>query len=413
MIRLRHLFLALIFAASARADWAQWRGPLGDGTWLDAPKIALESPGLEPVWKAPVKSGYSGVTIADGRVYTMDKEGDGPLVKERILCFSAETGEVLWTREYEAQYGELPYAIGPRASVTIHEGRAYAMGADGDMHCLDAVTGEVLWQKDRMELGSVSRPQWGFAASPAIWKDLVIFHLDAPAEGSFVAMDRVTGEVRWRGSNDPGGYCTPFFTRYKDRDLMVVWTPEHIQGMSPDTGTVYWEVPYKITYGVSIASPVVHNGIVLVCGYWHGSRAIALGDSVEEASQIWAVEKELNGLMSQPLAKDGLVYLLEKDHGLTCFDLKTSRKLWDDGHLLTPAGRNPQATLVRLRDSDDVLVLNELGELIHARLDRDGVTEHWREQVVGKTWAHPAYSGRRIYARDDRGLVCVELPTTE
>ncbi|MBC8113684.1 MAG: hypothetical protein H7062_04860 [Candidatus Saccharimonas sp.] len=113
--------------------------------------------------------------------------------------------------------------------------------------------------------------------------------------------------------------------------------------------------------------------------------------------------------MSQPLYRDGHVYLLDKQYGLTCFELQTGRKLWDDNNQTTPRGRNPQASLVWLGDTDRAIILNEEGELILTRLNPEGPREQSRTKIIGPTWAHPAFAGTRIFARSDSELVCVSL----
>ena len=114
--------------------------------------------------------------------------------------------------------------------------------------------------------------------------------------------------------------------------------------------------------------------------------------------------------MAQPLYREGLGFLLDKRHGLTCFELASGRKLWDDQNQMTPKGRNPQASLVWVGDSNRVLALNANGELILCELSPKGYRELAREQVIGKTWAHPAYAGNKVFARSDREIVCIELP---
>lgn len=397
------LILALACPAAAN-DWPRWRGPLGDGTWAQAPALARDG-GVERLWHQPIGGGYSGVTVAGGRVYTMDRQGETPAVTERVLCFDAATGQPLWTHAYAADYADLDYASGPRASVTIADGKVWTLGASGHVYCLDAATGAVIWSVDGMGALGAKRPKWGFAASPVIWKETVIVHLGLPG-GGFVAFDKSDGTERWRGSADPAGYCTPVFTREGDRDVMIVWTPEHIQSLDPDSGKLNWEFPYKISEGVSIATPIVHEGLVFVAGYWHGSKALRLADG----SLAWEDNEHLRGLMSQPLYRGGVAWLLDKQHGLVAFDWKSGKKLWDDAHTLTPAGRDPQVNLVWLGSSDGILALNANGELIHGTLGTGGFEEIWREQLIGKTWAHPAFAGDRVYARDDRSLIGARLP---
>ncbi len=403
-------------------DWPRWRGPRGDGTW-QGPKMAPQFPAGGPVekWRIDIGGGYSGITVSDGRVYTMDRlappRHDAEI--ERIHCFDAATGKTIWTHSYAAPYGDLTYNSGPRADVTLHDGRAYTFGAVGHVHCLDARTGQVIWSKDTIKDHKATRPLWGFAASPVIHEDVVLIHAGLPG-GCIVAYDRKTGEEQWRGGTDPAGYCTPIIitagNATKTRQL-ICWTPEGILGMSlggeasADTkpGEVFWRFPYRIQYGVSIHTPIFHDNILFISSYWHGPRALRLHDDPRKVEVAWQQEKPLCGLMSQPLYRDGHAYFLDKDNGLSCFELATGKKLWDDKHQLTPRGRNPQATLVWLGDEDRAIALNARGELVLARLNPDGYHETDRAKIIGDTWAHPAYAGRFVYARDDREMVCVEL----
>ena len=144
----------------------------------------------------------------------------------------------------------------------------------------------------------------------------------------------------------------PVFVQHAGQELMLAWTPENIRGMIPKTGEVLWSIPYKIKYGVSIALPIYYENIILVCGYWHGSKAIQLGKDLKSAKLLWEDEENIRGLMAQPLQKDGLVYLLDRTNGLTCFEIKTGKRLWDDSKDLsiTAPGRIPQSTLVWARD---------------------------------------------------------------
>ncbi len=404
--------LALVASSSvaAAADWPRWRGPAGDGTW-ECPGLPLEIDDPGRVWKVEVGGGYSGVTVAGGRVYTMDRpEGEDA---ERVLCFNAEDGELLWEHRYAADYGGLDYGSGPRASVTVYGGKAYTVGAVGHVRCLDAASGHLVWGHDAERDLGARRPTWGFAAAPAVWRDTVICQLGLEG-GGYVAFDLSSGEERWRGSDDPAGYAAPTFVEQGGRDLMLAWTPEHIRGMDPGSGEVHWSIPYPIKYGVSIADPIFHEGIVLVCGYWHGSKAVRLGPAPGDAELLWEDEQGIRGLMAQPLYRDGFVYLLDRSRGLCCFELATGEVRWDDaeGHTVTPEDRNPQATLVWARDGereDRALIYNANGELLSATLTPEGFEIHSRAQITGKTWAHPAYAGDRVFARTDRELACWEL----
>lgn len=429
------VMLAAMPIASRGEDWPKWRGMRGDGSW-QGPRLPERWPegGLRVVWSQPIGSGYAGVSVADGRVYTMDLESpidrtqtvaeDQTDGRERVHCFDAKTGQPLWCHSYPVRYGKLDYGNGPRCTPTIHEGKVYTLGAVGHLLCLDAQTGQVLWQRDTVRQDGAVVPTWGFAASPVIDGKRVIVHVGARPGGCVIAYDRHTGQEIWRSLEDPAGYCTPVFINAPSGRQLIVWTPKHIHGLEAETGKPLWKVPYDVRYGVSIATPIYHEGLLFVTGYWDGSKAIRLGQQPTDAELAWTDNRHLRGLMAQPLYRDGLVYSFDKQFGLTCFDLKTGKKLWDDENQLTPAGRNPHASVIWLKGTDRILALNAVGELIQARLSERGYEELSRTKVLnGRVWSHPAFAGRFLFAHTDGAenwrnsgphhLLCVELAASD
>jgi outer membrane protein assembly factor BamB len=389
-------------------DWPQFRGPRGDGTW-NGPALPEQWPeqGLRRLWNVAIGGGYAGVSVVQGRVFTMDRQ-TVPAERERVLCFAADTGELLWEHAYPVAYEKLDYGNGPRAQPTVHEGLVYTVGALGDVRCLRADNGAVVWQKSyRNDFGG-KLPTWGYAGSPVIHGDRVLL-VPGGAGASLVALHRETGAELWRTLSDEAGYSTPLVIQAHGRDQIVHWTPSHIRCVDGETGSPLWGVPYEVTYGVSIAKPIFHEELVFVAGYWEGSKAIRLGARPDQARLAWEENRFLRGLMSQPLYRAGTVYLLDKQYGLTAFALQTGKKLWDDGNQLTPRGRNPHASLVWLGHQDRIIALNENGELILARLNPAGYQETSRTKILGFTWAHPAFAGDRVYARSDTELVAVSL----
>jgi outer membrane protein assembly factor BamB len=283
--------------------------------------------------------------------------------------------------------------------------------------CLNAESGAVIWSKDCVAEFQSKIPTWGLAASPVISEDLVIVHPGAE-NGCWMAFHRISGKEHWRASRDPAGYATPLIIDAPSGPQLIAWTPEHILGIAPRSGRILWSISYEITYGVSIATPIYRDNTVFVTAYWAGSKAIRLGQRPEDAELVWEDTKNLRGLMSQPLYRNSYVYSIDHGHGLTCFRLADGKKLWDDGHQMTPRGRNPQATLVWLGDGDRAIILNEEGDLILARLNPEGYHEQSRTNIITRKdgapiWAHPAYAGSRVYARNDSEIVCVQLPVEQ
>jgi outer membrane protein assembly factor BamB len=416
---------------TAGEDWPRWRGPRGDGTWR-GPRLAPSWPeaGLIRVWQHAIGGGYGGVAAAEGRVFVMDRQvgrvsnlstSTGGLEAlevhptksdevERILCFDAVNGKPLWTHAVNVDYADVAYGNGPRATPTVHRGRVYSLGATGHLRCLESTTGKVLWSHDLRRDFGAKVPGWGLSASPVVFRQLLIVHAGAESNGCYLAFDLDTGELRWRSLPDPAGYATPLLIDHNGTTQLACWTPTHIRGLDPHTGELLWSEPFTVNYGTSIASPLFAENMLLVSSYYEGAVALRLANS-SRAELAWKEGRDLRALMAQPLYRDGYAYLLDKRHGLTCFEFATGKKLWDDDNRLTPKGRNPQATLVWAGDEDRVLALNSEGDLVLGRVRPDGYVETARANILGSTWAHPAYAGNCVYARSDSELVCVLLPT--
>lgn len=410
--------ICFCFCTSLTAeDWPNWRGPRRDGTW-NAPEFPPDwKPEQAKIrWTKSIGGGYGGIAVVGDRLYVMDyhkpAEGeDNSTEKERVLCYRATDGELLWSHAYPVTYGKLSYGNGPRSTPTVADGVVYTFGALGHTFCLDAETGGIIWSKDPQADLEVELPEWGLSASPLLYRDLVILHPGGKNGRCYVALDKKTGAERWRAGNDPGGYATPIIAETPSGTQMIGWTPEHIVGINLDDGNLLWKIPYKVQYGVSIATPYYHDGVVVVCGYWEGSKGIRLGDTPTSAELLWEENRSLRGLMNAPLFKEGKLFILDKQFGVTCFEMNSGKKIWDDKNTLTPRGRNPQANFVWLdRDhSDQVLALNADGELVYAEFHPDGFEELGRHKIIGETWACPAFAGESVYARSDTELVGVSL----
>lgn len=395
---------------TAGEDWPRWRGPRADGTWR-SPALPNQWPkeGLQQVWRQDIGGGYGGIAVSGGRVYVMDRVKT-PKDVERVLCFDAVSGNRIWSHSNKVDYSSVSYDNGPRSTPTVFRGHVYTLGALGRMNCLNAANGEVVWSKDLLRDFGARIPIWGLSTSPLVFEDLLIVHPGAENNGCYIAFELDTGRERWRNLPDAAGYATPILVEHLGTRQLIGWTPAAVRGLEPRTGKLQWTVPFEVNYGTAIADPVFHEGMVLVSSYYEGSKAIRLGTETDEVKVEWQDRRNLRGLMSQPLYRNGHAWLIDKRHGLTCFEFGTGRKLWDDDNRMTPKGRNPQATLVWLNDQDGAIALNSDGELVLVRLNQREYVEESRTKIIGRTWSHPAYAGNCVYARSDTEIVCVLLP---
>ena len=167
---------------------------------------------------------------------------------ERIHCFDWRDGNELWTHTYDCPYAGVGYPDGPRASVTIDDGRAYALGTMGNFFCLDAASGKVLWQKDLADEYEIQMPIWGIAAAPLVEGDLVIVQIGGK-EACLVAFDKRSGQQRWTALDDRASYSAPIMIEQAGKRVLVCWTGDNVVGLDPQSGNVYWKHPFDISTG--------------------------------------------------------------------------------------------------------------------------------------------------------------------
>ena len=253
-------------------EWPQWRGPNRDGVWREKGVIErFDKPQLPALWQAEIANGYSGPTVADGRVYVTDRL-TSPQEAERVHCFDAGTGEKVWSYAYECKYEKVGYPDGPRAAVTIDNGRAYSLGTTGNFFCFDAAKGSVLWRKNLQLEYEITVPIWGIAAAPLVEDDLVIVHVGGKDNACLIAFDKVSGKERWRALDDPASYSAPIIIEQAGKRVLVCWTGASIAGLDPSTGRIYWRYPFKPSRMViNIATPIFEDGYLFFSSFYDGS----------------------------------------------------------------------------------------------------------------------------------------------
>ena len=170
----------LLTAVVSAEDWPEFRGKGRLGVWNETGIIEnLPAAGLPVLWRTPIKAGFTGPSVAEGRVYLMDfEETQKPKGIERALALDEKTGQILWTQSWEVDYRGMSYGYGPRATPTVDGDRVYFAGADGKLFCLEAKTGKILWKKDYVADFGADRGKWafdwGFSSAPIVDGNRVI-----------------------------------------------------------------------------------------------------------------------------------------------------------------------------------------------------------------------------------------------
>lgn len=432
--------MALVGVAVAD-DWPQWMGLQRDGVWREeGVRTELQDGDLKVLWRTPVKWGYAGPAVANGKVYVPDfvvTDGDfdprsqagRPLEgRERILCLDAESGKELWTHEYAVTY-TISYPGGPRVTPTIQDGRLYFQGAMGHFRCLDAQTGKLLWKHDLCAKYECRPPRWGFASHPLVHGELV--YTTAGGEGSvLVALDRKTGEERWKAlSSEEAGYCPPKVTTFAGVEQLLFWYPKGVVGMNPATGEVYWEVALEPRFSISRMAPRQLGDKLYVAGP-RAAAMLELDADKPGATALWrgTPKNAIFPLNSTPFLQDGVIYGADAESSsLVAASMADGTRIWTDrsATLAKDAkekSRHGTAFLVQHEKHEQFWIFGEMGDLILAELSPDGYRELGRQHLLAPTneawrrpvlWSHPAFAMRSVYARNDREIIRVDLSATD
>ncbi|MCA9175792.1 MAG: PQQ-binding-like beta-propeller repeat protein [Planctomycetales bacterium] len=420
--------LAFLGLATARAeDWPQWRGAERDGQWHEQGALTRFPAGGPPViWKVPVGPGYSGPTVSRGRAFLTDRVNNPQ--QERVLCFDEATGKLLWKDEYDAIY-TISYRAGPRACVTVDGDVCFSLGAMGRLRCLDVADGRLIWDRDLDQdyqvRASKRMPIWGIASAPLVYRDLVIVQAAGADGACYVALEKQTGKEVWRALKDRASYSAPIMVRQGDEDVMVGWTGDSVAGLAPASGKVLWQHPFpSVKMPIGIATPVVEGNKLFVTSFYDGSLMLELDDQRPAVRELWArrgaSEQDtdaLQSIISTPLMMRGHIYGVDSYGELRCLKADSGDRVWED---LSATPKARWSNIHFVRNGETIWMFNERGELIVGSLDPQKFTEHSRAKIIeptkdqlpqrgGVCWAHPAFANLRMFIRNDKELVCVDL----
>jgi outer membrane protein assembly factor BamB len=406
-------------------DWPQWRGSHRDGIWREEGiREKLPAGQLPLKWSVDVGPGYSGPVVADSKVFLTDKI-DQP-ARERILCFQESDGQLLWKHEYPSVY-KIGYSAGPRASVTVDRGTAFALGAMGHLLALDVNSGNVIWQRDLNAEYEIAMPIWGISSAPLVFGELLITHIGAAGGACILAVDRSSGKEIWRSMNDRAQYSAPILMQQANQAVMVIWTGDHIAGLDPKSGKVFWQIPFvPIKMPIGVATPVIEGDRLFVTSFYDGSMMLRVASDKAIAEKLWAergrdekTTSALHSMIGTPIFRDGYIYGIDSYGQFRCLDARDGKRLWEDKSV---TNQERWGTVHMVQNASKTWIFNELGELILAELSPQGFQEWGRSKLIeptthqlsrrgnrGVCWAHPAFANRHIFARSDEKLVSASL----
>ncbi len=382
------------------AEWPQWRGPNRDGIslekgwrkkWLDNPPKVL--------WRKPFGEGFSGISIANEKAYTMFSEGSD----EYAVCLDAVSGNELWRVKTGKVFSDWQGGDGPRSTPLIDSDLAYFLSGHGKLFALNAETGAEIWASDFQKEFGASPPEWGFSGSPLIEGDALFIETGGNPGSALVAFDKNNGNVLWTSQTDKAGYSSPISAIVGDIHQIIFFTGTQIFSVSPSNGTLFWMENWKTPYDVNAATPIFisPDKLFISSGYDVGSALFQMNRVNDEISvdEVWR-SRELKNRMSTPIYYQEHIYGFDTKF-LRCVDARNGETVW--------SGRGfGEGTLI-LSDGH-LITLSEKGKLALIEASPESFNQIASVKLLkGKCWTVPTLANGKIFARNESEIVCLDV----
>ncbi|MCA9121954.1 MAG: PQQ-like beta-propeller repeat protein [Planctomycetaceae bacterium] len=410
------LFLTSLLAICALAlhqtyckagDWPQILGPSRNGEAQDEPEIPKwPSAGPSQKWSYTLGQGYAGPAVVGNQIVVFHRVGG----TERIESLDATTGKPVWKADFEATYGGgVNSDLGPRCVPLIHNGRVYAFGAAGDLHCVSLKDGTELWSRATYQDFDGQEGYFGAGSTPIVAAGKVIVNVGGRNAG-IVAFDLETGKTEWQATDEDASYSSPTFAMVNGQSHLVFVTRLHAVSVDPESGNVR----FRFRFGsrgptVNGATPLIFDDYLFVSSsYGVGANLSRITeDGIEE---LWANDNVMSSQYSTCVCRDGFLF---GTHGredyangvLRCFEAKSGAIQW------TVEGFGvAHAILV----GKQLLLLGVDGKLRLAEVNTQAYREIAFAQIsTNTTRSLPALSNGMFLFRDNQGqggnLVCLQL----
>jgi outer membrane protein assembly factor BamB len=398
---MRTLLAVLLLAPLApAADWPQFLGSNRDSASPEKVPVWKEKP--KELWKQPVGEAHSSPVVAGGLVYAFykvkDKEADA------LAAFDAKTGDKKWEKSYERDKFTNVFGNGPRGTPTVSGGQVYSLGSTGVLACWDAKTGDLKWKLDTLKEFKASNLVFGVSTSPTVVGQNVVVMVGGKGAG-IVGVDKDTGKVAWKVCDDRASYASPIVTGDKNSELVFL-TGDNVRAISAD-GKEVWKQPFVDKLLESSTTPVKAGDLYVAGSVTVGSIGVTVDGG--QPKQVWKNDK-LTCYFSTPIAVGDYLYMVNgaatrrsPTITLRCVEAKTGEIKWEKGNV----GKY-HAALVKTADGN-LLFLDDYGNLSLLKPDPTKYTELAKAKVCGDTWAHPALSDGKLFVRDDKNLICLQV----
>ena len=422
---------ALAATAAGAGDWPQWRGPDRDG-------FAADGETLGPAWgidsdPPPTRftldglgAGFASVAVVGDRLYTTGNFEGGQHVVAVDLPADGQEAQIAWTTPITEGVPQHGYE-GSRSTPTVAGEFVYVTGSGGSVACLNAGDGSVAWRRDFGDAYGSAGQQWGYAESPLVDGDRVVFTPGAD-DALLVACDRFTGKELWRadypetldGGKREAGYGSAVISEGGGVRQYVMMAGGGTVGVRAEDGEVLWSSPAAANGVAVIPTPLVEGDTVFVSsGYGAGAACFTLsadGDGGADAQLKYELPgRTFQNHHGQMILHEGHVYAGTghggKANSPVCVRLSGGEIVWGGGKDRLRGPGKGSAALIAV--GDELLFRYQSGELSRVALTPDGYNETGRFTPDFNTnqpsWAHPAVADGVLYVREQGTLLAYDL----
>lgn len=411
------MLIAVLSGVIRADDWPQWRGLNRDGVWTETGILDSFPPdGLKARWRAKVGPGWSSPVVAKGRVFVTDGELKKPKAIERVHCFDEITGKLNWTFAYDVTYPDWAFPErGPTATPIVYGGKLYTLGNKGDLVCLDAQAGQVLWKRNLEKEYAVQ--EFAFSSSPLVDGELLIVCIGSyPRENpsSILALHKDTGKEIWKTPTGGLTNSSPIIVTAGGKRQLLVWAQDGAISLDPANGKVYWREKLTTAAASAVTTPVFDKNLLLLSGLM-----LKLDADKPAAVALWpdskAVSRRTLSVTSTGLIQGDHVYSVKSSGELVCLESTTGNEVWQTDKVTKPSG---SASIHITPNGEGTFLYTDQGQLIRAQLTGKGYKEISRTLLLAptgnqKAWAAPAFANRHIFVRNYRELISVSLAAEE
>jgi outer membrane protein assembly factor BamB len=413
--------LVTIAASPEPYDWPQWRGPNRDGRCRETGLLQSWPAGGPPLlWKRKdLGGGYSGVAVVGGRILSMSYRGD----QEVVWALDEATGEPLWSTPLGPlpKKGDRQYNQGPRCVPTVDGDRLYVVGVGGDLACLEAANGKIVWRKNyAKDFHGKMMSGWGYSESPLVDGDKLIC-TPGGETAALAALDKKTGNTIWTTKYpDAGGsgYASVMPAEVGGIRMYITWLKNAVIGVAAKDGKYLWSYGKIANHTANIPTAVVRGDHVLISsGYSEGGLALlkltASGGSVKaEDVYKFGNTKLQNHHGGMVLVGDHVYFGHGHGKGIpVCVEFLTGKTAWREEN---PPGKKSAGVLYadgnliyRWQDGTVGLV-----EATPKKFTLKGTFKQ-PDRSDNDAWTHPVIANGKLYLRDQGVLLCYDVKKKE